>query len=388
LGSPKDWAVQSSDYGMKVSAKDGDKGLAELAEYMLKVDGSVPGDEGVSARAKFLTWQIHMPAAEQAKLYKLYTGETMSTKFIPWPKIGKFSDAVATARRLGEDLPTIWACKIKLHGTNAAVCVSPDGELLSAQSRSRVINPSSDNNGFAEWAYTQKWFAHGAKHNVYVFGEWAGPGVQATCACNKTPQKVFYPFAVVLDDEAKSMYVAPFIIRAYLPQDNARIKVLPWYSTDLQTEALAGFNEEVEAIGKSDPYILKEFGIDGQGEGLVFYPANVGAMSLGYFDNYAFKAKASGFRENGSDKSIGKAPRSFSDCMSFAKTYIEPLRLEGVAQRMELGESRPVDRIPEFLTLVCSDVEEETREERAASGFEWKNIKGACSRLAVEWYRK
>lgn len=388
MGSPKDWTVKSSDYSLKVAAKEGDQGLAALAEYMLKVDGSVPGDEGVSARAKFLTWQILMPAAEQAKLYKLYTGENMDAKFIPWPKIGKFSDSVATARRAGENLPTIWACKIKLHGTNAAVCIAPDGKLVSAQSRSRIITPQSDNNGFAEWAYTQKWFAHGAKHNIYVFGEWCGPGVQATCSCNKTPRKVFYPFAVVADDAAKSMYVAPFIIRAYLPIDNDRIKVLPWYSTDISVDELACFNSEVEAIGKSDPYILKEFGIDGQGEGLVFYPANVGAMSLDFFDNYAFKAKAEGFRENGSDKSIGKAPRSFSDCMAFAQTYIEPLRLEGIIQKMELDEARPVDRIPDFLKLVLDDVEEETREERAASGFEWKNIKGACSRLAVEWYRK
>ena len=90
MGKAKRWAVKSSDYGMSIDAEDGDRGLARMADYMLFVDGLVPNDEGVSARAKFLTWQIHMPAAEQAKLYKLYTKEEyMGLAHKAWPKIGK-----------------------------------------------------------------------------------------------------------------------------------------------------------------------------------------------------------------------------------------------------------------------------------------------------------
>lgn len=55
---------------------------------------------------------------------------------------------------------------------------------------------------------------------------------------------------------------------------------------------------------------------------------------------------------------------------------------------MELGEARPKDRTGEFVKAVCADVEEETRNERAASGFEWKNVKGQVSALAVAWYLK
>lgn len=301
-----------------------------------------------------------------------------------WPKIGKLSDVAPACRRAGINVPEFYRGKIKLHGTNACLAVNSDGEVLSVQSRTRIITPLSDNAGFAEWAYTQKWPGN-SEGIVYIFGEWCGPGVQASCSCNKTPQKVFYVFAVVVA-QTDEIVIEPNEIAAFVPTHNPRIKILPWHTKVVKTEDLGSFNEEVETIGKNDPYIEAEFGIRGQGEGLVFYPVEEAALYLlSYFDLCAFKAKAAGFRENGSE-AIGKVPISSKDAQAFAETYAESRRFAAIIEKMELGDRRPKEWTGEFVKAVCADVEEETRNERAASGFEWGNVKGQVSALAAAWY--
>lgn len=83
--------------------------------------------------------------------------------FTPWPKTARlFRDVVITE---------------KLDGTNAAVHISPSGELR-AQSRNRLISPENDNYGFATWAHAN------AADLAYIlgpglhFGEWWGSGIQ------------------------------------------------------------------------------------------------------------------------------------------------------------------------------------------------------------------
>jgi hypothetical protein len=84
-------------------------------------------------------------------------------EFNPWPKIPRlYRDVVITE---------------KIDGTNAAVVVTDDGQVL-AQSRKRFITPDDDNFGFARWvreneadlAYTLGVGRH--------FGEWWGSGIQ------------------------------------------------------------------------------------------------------------------------------------------------------------------------------------------------------------------
>ena len=48
-------------------------------------------------------------------------------------------------------LPTItFTQTVKIHGTNSGVILSKDGAIY-AQSRNRIVNPSNDNLGFADW---------------------------------------------------------------------------------------------------------------------------------------------------------------------------------------------------------------------------------------------
>jgi len=64
----------------------------------------------------------------------------------------------------------------KIDGTNACVVVGEDG-AVTAQSRSRIITPDSDNFGFASWVrdHADELRQLGPGHH---FGEWWGLGIQ------------------------------------------------------------------------------------------------------------------------------------------------------------------------------------------------------------------
>lgn len=76
-------------------------------------------------------------------------------------------------------IPRLYSqCRIteKIDGTNACIVVSPEG-VVSAQSRTRVITPGSDNYGFARWV-AQNAVQLAQLGPGYHFGEWWGAGIQ------------------------------------------------------------------------------------------------------------------------------------------------------------------------------------------------------------------
>lgn len=64
----------------------------------------------------------------------------------------------------------------KIDGTNAQICITPEGEVL-AGSRSRWITPTDDNYGFARWVreHEDELLTLGEGRH---YGEWWGAGIQ------------------------------------------------------------------------------------------------------------------------------------------------------------------------------------------------------------------
>lgn len=64
----------------------------------------------------------------------------------------------------------------KLDGTNAQICIGPDGEFLTG-SRNRWVTPADDNYGFSRWAHEHRdeLLTLGPGRH---FGEWWGQGIQ------------------------------------------------------------------------------------------------------------------------------------------------------------------------------------------------------------------
>lgn len=84
-------------------------------------------------------------------------------EFTPWGKTPRlFRDIVVTE---------------KIDGTNAAIHVSPDGEI-TAQSRTRIVTPERDNHGFARWAHENGPLLAVLLGEGLHFGEWWGQGIQ------------------------------------------------------------------------------------------------------------------------------------------------------------------------------------------------------------------
>lgn len=83
--------------------------------------------------------------------------------FESWPKIA----------RLNRDI-TITE---KIDGTNAAVLILEDG-TVAAQSRKRLITPTDDNFGFAQWVSENVTALAAVLGPGRHFGEWWGSGIQ------------------------------------------------------------------------------------------------------------------------------------------------------------------------------------------------------------------
>ena len=83
------------------------------------------------------------------------------------------------------------ACVIteKLDGTNAVICITPDGQFLVG-SRTRWITPEDDNYGFAKWAHANKEELLKLGEGAH-FGEWWGHGIQRNYGLDR---KVFSLF--------------------------------------------------------------------------------------------------------------------------------------------------------------------------------------------------
>jgi hypothetical protein len=87
----------------------------------------------------------------------------MTVEFQAWPKTTRYKDVIVTE---------------KIDGTNAAIIIDIEGDEFGAQSRNRLVNPASDNYGFATWAYKNQVELTDLLGPGRHFGEWWGVGIQ------------------------------------------------------------------------------------------------------------------------------------------------------------------------------------------------------------------
>lgn len=85
------------------------------------------------------------------------------TEFKAWPKIKRVKEFNVVVTE-------------KVDGTNGCVIIT-NGEVVGVQSRKRIITPSDDNFGFANWVERNKEDLK-TLGDGYHYGEWAGPGIQ------------------------------------------------------------------------------------------------------------------------------------------------------------------------------------------------------------------
>jgi len=300
--------------------------------------------------------------------------------------------------------PTItFRSKVKLHGTNAGVRIYADGRVV-AQKRTDDISVEDDNAGFAAWVDTMHEYfsflglALADKNSfVVLHGEWAGPGVQKKAAVASIPEKAFFVFSMETKD---GHVVEPEALQAFLETEEglpARVHVIPWHSLEVSidfndredAEKLAErMNEAVAQIDKIDPYIKDLYGIEGVGEGLVFYPRGENFLTLRAHNGLSllFKVKGTSHGEKGAGKAARTSAVPSAGAMEFARTHVHEDRLEQGLQAVCGTELPTMKHIGPFLGWIGRDVEKETIDEREASGLDWKkDCAGPVALAARTW---
>lgn len=334
--------------------------------------------------------------------------------FIPWPSIEGLPHLVKKApfKRLGE---ITFRCKPKMHGTYAGIHFY-NGQV-QAQSRTKNISVGDDNFGFAAWVAENVTAAEADSYpegHCILHGEWAGPGIIAGTSLTKLKEKCFFVFCFEYISEEVDEDGAPVIREYFLeeedildnlpfdmyPDVNPRVKVLPFYPLEvtIDFEKMTGINEAAEAIAKelekfdvNDPYISQEFGVEGNGEGLVFYPVPVfvhkGTTYVADNENtpesmeLMFKCKTEKHKVTGTKELVPTSIEKVANARAFASTFITPTRIEQALAANQITEmTKP--KIGIVMGWLVKDVQKESVLELEASGLLWKDVSSAVAEEA------
>ncbi len=340
--------------------------------------------------------------------------------FLPWPEIGNFHNLRKYLKQFPEVLEGYgkvrYFAKVKLDGTNAAVVVTPNKEI-GAQSRSKIITPNDDNMGFARWVDSQKsyWEKLSCDDDLIIFGEWSGKGIQKNVAVSQISKKIFVVFSIVYRDINNNINCVfdPEEIKKVLG-DIPDVYILPWFSQkeenfsttvdwlgtaeDLQPE-LDRINQAVLDVETCDPWVKENFGIEGIGEGLVFYPLGSFIDSWTKFSTFLFKAKGEKHKTVKQSAPAQANAEITNSANEFADLVLTEARLEQGAREVWYTYSQTLPEnwllpsigfdlklIGKFLKWIEADVKKETSAELAVSQLTWEQVSKNVTNQARQWY--
>lgn len=319
---------------------------------------------------------------------------------VSWGSIELLHNVVRTLTQLHEDegkpFPVVrYRAKVKLHGTNCAIQTHGDG--VFAQSRSTMLTPEADLNGFAAWLRDHRAYFTGLRPGLVIFGEWCGPGVQRGMAINEVKRRQFAVFAV---RDGERMVFDPDELRALLPAAGAPadLHVLPWEGdaftvdfadrTSLEATA-AALNQRVEAVEREDPWVQRTFGISGLGEGLVLYPLGVNdepaPSAPEAFGALMFKAKGEKHRTVGARAAVQVDASKAASLDEFVNLVVTEPRLQQGVDTV-CGGAFGTNKIGAFLAWVAADVRKESVAELEAAGLTWAQVEKPVQARARAWF--
>ena len=318
---------------------------------------------------------------------------------VKFPKIESFHNKVKAANRY-ECPYTLWDIKPKMHGTNASIRMK-DG-MVTFQSRKNEITPENDNFGFAAWAAENvaPYLLPLEYVNEYIiWGEWVGKGINHGDAVNQLEEKHFLIFGISLfgEDEFYVHHSDSNTIKSLMNDiaptlNTSRVRIIPSYITflDLNTQKGQGdaadmLNEIVSEFEDIDPYVKKEFEIEGPGEGIVVIPTNhASIVDLEQLSNWAFKVKTEKHQTNKTNKpAVVKAPAS-KEVIDFVDMFVTEARLQQALTELEIDFDRKYTG--DFLKWVGKDIQDESKDELEASGLEWKTCSKLIQERAKKWF--
>lgn len=335
-------------------------------------------------------------------LTDLYCQLEASTKvkqlpFIKWTSIELLHNVKRELDARNQAFQLTYRAKVKLHGTNAGVQITPSGEI-AAQKRSQIITSEADNAGFAAWVEKNcSYFSQlkGDSH-ITIFGEWCGSNIQKGVAISQLKRKVFAVFAIQyggVGEEIAKLEIRPEVIRERLPL-HEDVFVLPYYGqpVDLdfgdakQLQAAADtISQMVEAVEKIDPWVKDNFGIEGVGEGLVMYPEVDSIVERDRYTQLIFKAKGEKHQVVKTKKAAQVEPEVAQNIDEFVELFVTEARLQQ-ALTEACNNKLSMKQMGQFLKWISLDIHKESEAELTAANLTWKQVNKSVNSAARKWY--
>lgn len=311
--------------------------------------------------------------------------------------IGRFRNVVTGVSRYSHDrglsLPTYdYIGTVKLHGTNAGIRRTASGKIVP-QSRSRILDISSDNYGFAMYVQSNleaitnlfdKYFVDG--QDVTIYGEWCGEGIQSNVALSQL-EKHFVLFNFRVDGDYQ---FDNYPINVDIQDNDAGVYNIfqaPHYEVKVDfsepTNAIHEMNELTDSIDNVCPW--GEFrGVTGHGEGLVWIPRQCPEISDLWF-------KTKGGKHSGKPKVKGiKAKMSVEEANSIAECMqlvLPEWRLQqGITHLNDEFYLMEMSSIGPYLKWIAQDVLKEEIDTIVENGLEWKQMHKAINRRARQYF--
>lgn len=320
------------------------------------------------------------------------------TTHIKWPSIESFhhvrKHVVSYPELAGGSSKIAYKAKVKQHGTNCAIQIYSD--QIVCQSRNQIISPANDNAGAATWFEVQKdlWLSkHAVMGNVIVFGEFIGNGICKGTITQSIPKRSFAIFGARRLDQPDDLIVDPEILQSFA-EGLSDTYVLPWDNFEITIDWLAPFeeispladriNEKVARVEKCDPWIKEVFGLEGVGEGLVFYPVN--RLGWEHFSNLGFKAKGEEHRVLACVKAAQVDVPSATELDEFVNLVLVEARLEQGYTEVIKDQEPTMKLMGDFLGWINRDIQKECQAELEASKLEWKFVSKTISGRAKNWF--
>ena len=335
-------------------------------------------------------------------------------QFIKWTSIELLHNVRSNLAAIERTPVITYRAKVKLHGTNAAVRVTTDGQV-AAQSRSQIITPQDDNAGFADWVSRNVDYFYQLKSNsdLTIFGEWCGSNIQKGVAIAQIKRKVFAVFAIQyggVNGQLARLEIRPEKIRNVLPEQED-IFVLPYYGEPVRLDfgnkerlqaATEQINSMVAAVEKVDPWVKETFGVEGTGEGLVMYPETDELVFREGYTELIFKAKGEKHRVVKNKQAVQIDPEVARSIKEFVDLFVTEARLEQArdavaspvvlrrSARMRCAEGCDGElnmrKMGQFLKWISLDIQKESQAELAAANLTWKQVNKSLSTAARKWY--
>jgi hypothetical protein len=345
-------------------------------------------------------------------------------ELVKFTSIGKYSSAVSAIKYAcqytGRDdenhpifdksikLPIVnYKGRVKLHGINCAIVKTRPDSVPYQQSRSTVITPEIDCDGFSSWA--EKDFGQSnqqlifnkindicvnngieIKYPISVYGEWCGKGVKSKVAISKL-EKMFVIFAIRMGDEVdhgdRPIGWLDFDLFNDLSIEDNRVFNInkfdqisldidfnnPKFYIDILDDHTANFVASCPA-GKS-------MGVSGQGEGLVWMPTGIDSPRLW------FKTKSGRLAETKKRKDTEIDYVKLNTIQAIADEFVVEARLDrGISFLNESNKEISKANTGVFVRWILYDIIKDADEDIKSSNIDVREIAKVVSKPISKWF--